>query len=154
VASLVTANPASAQEKPLYVQKLGSHSIGSEVTGIRRLSSACARSPGDCSFVDLQTGVGYKFLHSLGTTSAVAHASTAKAALPFGLKFGESLASARAKLPRLQHGWKTRSERQTVWHSSGLEFATTRGATLGEFYIELGFVSDRLTIVEYNIGTI
>lgn len=151
LAGLALHQAASAQAPG----PLGSHTVGTKLAAVKgyQKSDDCVIEPRnvDCTFV-APNGVEYSVLGDTVTTvSAREKAVHGDLPLPFGLKFGDSLATVLPRLIARNRRWTLsppdEEPREGIVIASEDTFPGEGGAT---FTVELYFDHDRLTRVDYT----
>ena len=143
---------AAEPSSPLHLPKIGPQSVGAAMGKVARYARGqdCVFRPdhADCSVRDPKSGVEY-VVFGKNVTIAIAemqHASSAR--LPYGMRFGESMAAVLGKLPM---------SNEQSW-TSGNEFIVSDHQYIGEndwsFGLEIHFEAGALVKVVYRSGSI
>jgi hypothetical protein len=152
LASLV---PGAARAQTT-VERLGPHTVGSKLADVRAYpkSGDCVieASGADCTFI-APDGVEYAVLGDSVTAVIAKEKSVHDVTLPFGLKFGDSLATALPKLIAQGKHWTLSppddGPKDILFFSSEDTYPGDNGISFG---VDLYFDHDRLVRVDYDSG--
>jgi hypothetical protein len=148
--------PDAARAQTGAVGRIGPHTVGSKLAEVRAYPKTgdCLidQSGADCTFV-APDGVEYAVLGDSVTTVIAKEKSARDVTLPFGLKFGDSLATALPKLIAQGKHWNLSTPdegpKDAIFLSSEDVYPGENGVTFG---VDVYFEHDRLVRVDYDSG--
>jgi hypothetical protein len=151
--AMLSAGSAHAQAR--LVAPLGPHTVGAKLSDVRAYSKTedchLDQKSTDCTFVSPE-GIEYVVQGSSVTLASAREKSIhGSVMLPFGLKFGDSLATALAKLVAQGKRWTLGppedGPQDQIFLGSEEAYPGENGAT---FVVEVYFDRDRLVRVDYD----
>lgn len=153
------ACPGAAQAQTPKLARIGPQTVGSrlaEVSRYRRTSSDCRvdKVEADCVFI-APNGVEYVVMGSAVTEVIATEKSVhGELALPFGLKLGERMGTALAKLTSQGRRWSLGTPEQEP--KEGVVYLSSEDVYQGEngsaFGVDIYFDHERLVRVDYDSG--
>jgi hypothetical protein len=138
------------------VERIGPHTVGTKLAAVRAYPKTgdCLmdQSGTDCTFI-APDGVEYAVLGDSVTSVTAREKAVHDVTLPFGLKFGDSLATALPKLVAQGKHWTLSTPedgpKDVIFLSSEDTYSGENGVTFG---VDVYFDHDRLVRVDYDSG--
>lgn len=153
------ASPGTAGAQTPKLPRIGAHTIGTKLADVRRYRRASddcemGKSEAECTFI-APNGVEYVVMGS-GVTEVIATEKSVhgELPLPFGLKLGERLGTALAKLTAGGRRWVVGPPEEEP--KEGLIYLSSEDVYQGEngtaFGVALYFDHERLVRIDYDSG--